>query len=682
MRSCVCHFFCVSLSRNFEITMKKLLFFLFVLLVLMGCRRQHVVSPDGSIDVVFRLDENGCPEYRVSHDGKDFLDWSQMGFVCADRDLTYGFKMRGWDKEEVDTEWQTVWGEERLIADKHNELSVHLRHYTGLQMNIVFRVFDDGFAYRYEFPEQDEQQLIILDEISEYRFEADHQAWSIPWRTEYYEGLWKKSRLYAKQDTLCSPVTLELADGGYAFIHEAALTDYPAENFYEAEGALRIYLTPWLANGETTNIKAYIQTPFNTPWRMMVITRDLQQLVASRIMLNLNEPCQIEDTSWIKPMKFIGIWWGMHMKSMTWEQGPKHGATTKNMERYLRFAHDHHIQAVLAEGWNKGWETWEHFSFTEPYDDWNMDHLSALAQELDVQIIGHNETGGNAADYELVLDEAYVYHQAHGIHAIKTGYVAPIIRTRDGLQWNKGQSGVRHYRKVIETAAKYQIAIDNHEPVMPTGLQRTWPNLMSQEGVRGQEWNAWSADGGSPCEHVTVLPFTRILAGPVDYTPGVFAFENSVMPQTRVHSTLANQLGLFVCFYSPLQMACDLPENYMKHPDAFRFIEAVPCDWERSMLVDGVIGDYCIFARQQRGGADWYIGAVNDEQPREVTVPLSMLDAQQTYQATVYRDGEKADWETNPYDYIIEQVTVTNTDTLQISLASGGGFAIAIQPND
>ena len=548
-------------------------------------------------------------------------------------------------------------------------------------MDVLFRVFDDGIAFRYVFPEQEMRSLTITDEISEYRFAADHAAWSIPWRTEYYEGLWTKAPLSEQTDTLCSPVTLELADGGYAFVHEAALYDYPAQNLYMKDGALRIYLTPWLdSTKQALDAKAYETLPFATPWRMVILADDLRQMVASRIMLNLNEPCAIEDPSWIKPMKFIGIWWGMHMKSMTWEQGPIHGATTANMERYLRFAKEHGIQAVLAEGWNLGWETWEHFSFTEPYDDWNMDYLSQLADSLGVQIIGHNETGGNAADYEDQLEAAYAYHQAHGIHAIKTGYVSPIIRTVDGLQWNKGQSGVRHYRKIIETAAKYHIAIDNHEPVMPTGLQRTWPNLVTQEGVRGQEWNAWSNDGGSPCSHVTILPFTRVMAGPVDYTPGVFAFENPVMPQTRVHATLMNQLGLFVCIYSPLQMACDLPENYMKHPDAFHFIEDVPCNWERSMLVDGVIGEYCIFARQERGSENWYIGGVNADEAREVTIPLSMLTEGKTYVATIYRDGEEADWQTNPYDYEIEEQTVTAADVLQLRMASGGGLAIAVKP--
>ena len=648
-------------------------------LLMLACTKQQVLSPDKSLQVSFRLTEDGAPQYSVTQDGATVLDWSQLGLSSADQDLTRGFKLLRTSTSSFQETWETVWGEERTITDNHRELKVSLQHLSGLRMDIIFRVFNDGFAFRYAFPEASDQSLVITDEATEYRFAANHEAWSIPWRTEYYEGLWTKAPLSEKRDTLCSPITIERADGGYAFVHEAALTDYPAQNLYMQDGALRTYLTPWLEDGKPTPVKAYVTLPFATPWRFVILARDLKAMVASRIMLNLNEPCRIEDTSWIRPMKFIGIWWGMHMKSMTWEQGPIHGATTANMSRYLRFAKNHNIQAVLAEGWNKGWEDWQHFSFTEPYDDWDMDYLSRLADSLGVQIIGHNETGGNAADYENVLDEAYTYHQAHGIHAIKTGYVAPIIRTKDGLQWNKGQSGVRHYRKVIETAAKYHIAIDNHEPVMPTGLQRTYPNLMSQEGVRGQEWNAWSQDGGSPCEHVTVLPFTRIMAGPVDYTPGVFAFENPVMPGTRVHSTIANQLGLFVCFYSPLQMACDLPENYLKHPEAFRFIEEVPCDWERSELVDGRIGDFCVFARQERGTARWFIGGINDEQEREVTIPLSMLTPGKTYRATIYRDSDDADWQTNPYGLVIEQREITSSDTLRLRMASGGGLAIAIE---
>ena len=672
------------------ITMKRVILPL-VVTMLVGCHRPTTVqSPDNSIEVSFRLTDAGSPQYSVMHDGVTVIDWSALGLQCAEQDLTQGFTLQGVDSRYYHDTWETVWGEEREISDTHQEMTVHLLHASGTEMDVIFRAFDDGFAFRYAFSEQETKRLTILDETSEYRFTGDPVAWSIPWRTEYYEGLWTKAPLSEKTDTMCSPVTLELPGGGYAFVHEAALRDYPAQNLYMCDGALRTYLTPWLEeNGRhvesrktadgTGEIKAYEQVPFPTPWRMVIIARDLRQMTASRIMLNLNPPCRISDTSWIKPMKFIGIWWGMHIKTMTWEQGPKHGATTVNMERYLRFAKEHGIEAVLAEGWNLGWEDWKHFDFTTPYPDWDMDYLSSLAQELGVAIVGHNETGGNAADYERELDTIYRYHAKHGIHAIKTGYVSPVIRTLDGLQWNKGQSGVRHYRKVIETAAKYHIVIDNHEPVMPTGLQRTYPNLMTQEGVRGQEWNAWSRDGGSPCEHVTVLPFTRIMAGPVDYTPGVFCFENPVIPTTRVHSTLMNQLGLMVCFYSPLQMACDLPEHYMKYPDAFRFIEQVPCDWERSLLVDGAIGDFCIFARQGRGTDDWYIGGISDEEEREAVVPLSMLDEGVDYALTLWRDAEDADWQTNPYAYRIEERAVSSTDTLRIPMASGGGFAATVR---
>ena len=659
--------------------MKRFFYLLSLTFYLLSCSQQPLRSPNGAIQVNFALSETGTPRYSVLQDEDTVIRWSNLGFLCEEQSLLDGFGLLGSNQNSCNEQWETVWGEEHFIVDNHNESIIHLQHTSGIRMDIAFRAFNDGFAFRYIFPEQEQKQLTILDEQTEYRFAADHQAWSIPWRTEFYEGIWTKAPL-SQKDTMCSPVTLELVNGGYAFVHEAALIDYPAQNFYMQDDALRLFLTPWLQDGQPTPVKAYENLPFASPWRFVILAHNLPEMTASRIMLNLNEPCRIEDTSWIKPMKFIGIWWGMHMKSMTWEQGPKHGATTANMERYMRFAAEHGIQAVLAEGWNIGWEDWKSFSFTTPYPDWNMEYLSRLAQELGVQIVGHNETGGVADAYERDLDNIYAYHQAHGIHAIKTGYVSPIIRTLDGLQFNKGQSGVRHYRKVVETAAKYNITIDNHEPVMPTGWQRTFPNLMTQEGVRGQEWNAWSTDGGNPCAHVTILPFTRIMAGPVDFTPGVFAFENPVMPGTRVHATLTNQLGLFVCFYSPLQMACDLPENYMKHPDAFRFIENVPCDWERSILLDGQIGEFCIFARQERGTDNWYIGAVNADEPRDVTIPLTMLDKDRTYAATIYRDGEQADWQTHPYDYVIDRATLSASDILRLHLASGGGFAIELCP--
>lgn len=665
--------------------MKRFCFLSLLVCFIVGCsssQQDYVLSPNGSLEIAFHLSETGSPQYCVTQDGETVINWSTLGLVCAEANLTDSFSIESYEQSSYNDTWETVWGEERLIEDHHNELIVHLSHPSGIKMDIVFRCFNDGFAFRYVFPKQEQTQITILDEATEYRFIADHEAWSLPWRTEYYEGLWTKAPLSQKTDTLCSPVTMEMANGGYAFVHEAALTDYPAENFYMQDSAMKIYLTPWLNHPSPVtgnpSPKAYIKMPFSSPWRMVILTRTLPEMVASRIMLNLNEPCAIEDPSWIKPMKFIGIWWGMHLKLMTWEAGPKHGATTENMKRYLAFAANNGFGGVLAEGWNLGWEDWRHFDFTTPYPDWDMDELSRYADSLGVQIIGHNETGGNAADYEAQLDTAYRYHEAHGIHAIKTGYVSPIIRTVDGLQYNRSQAGVRHYRKIIETAAKHHICIDNHEPVMPTGLQRTFPNLLTQEGVRGQEWNAWSQDGGSPASHTTILPFTRVMAGPVDYTPGVFNFANPVYPQTRVHSTLANQLALFVVLYSPLQMACDMPESYEQHPAEFAFLRDVPCDWEQSRLIDGAIGEYVVMARQERHSDNWYIGAITNDEPRTIELPLAFLSEGAAYEAILYADGEQADWKTNPYATEITSVSVSAQDTLTLRLASGGGCAIQI----
>lgn len=671
-------------------TMKKY-FYLFALVVALGltsCSKNEMVavSPDGRTRIEFALTEEGTPTYQVTKSGKTVINPSQLGFVLESADLAKGFTLLDTKTAKYDETWEQVWGEEKTARNHCNELTVCLQHEKGLQMNIILRAYNDGIAFRYEIVSlgrmAGDENLVILDEKTEYNFAETPEAWSIPWRTEYYEALWTKAPI-SEKDTTCSPITLEMADGTYGFLHEAALTNYPAQNFTFDGNKVGLYLTPWMDSDNAkvpggvakAGVKAYVTSPFQSPWRMLILADNLNELMTSRLMLNLNEPCQIEDTSWIKPMKFIGIWWGMHLKTMTWEQGPIHGATTENMERYLRFAADHGFGGVLAEGWNLGWEDWKHFDFVTPYDDYDIDYLAALADSLGVQIVGHNETGGAAAQYETELDTIYAYHQAHGIRSIKTGYVSPIIRTTEGLQWNKGQAGVRHYRKVIETAAKYHICIDNHEPVMPTGLQRTYPNLFTQEGVRGQEWNAWSVDGGSPCEHVTVLPFTRVMAGPVDYTPGVFDFSNPVQPNTRVHSTLMNQLGLFVVIYSPLQMACDLPESYMQHADAFAFIEHVPCDWQKTILLDGKIGDFVVTARQDANSENWYLGAITDENARDIEVRCDFLGKGE-YEAVIYQDAADADWQSNPYAYTITTESVNAQSTLNLHMATGGGAAV------
>lgn len=659
-----------------------------------ACKKSQqavVASPDGNISLSFEVDEQGMPCYSVTRNGQQVLMPSALGFTfvteSGDTVSNQGWKVLSTETSSKDETWETVWGEERLIRDNHNELTVCLSSTDSKSLtllNIIFRVFNDGFAFRYAFPEQEVKNLTIIDEHTSYAFAQEPNIWSIPWRTEYYEALFEKAPL-SQKDTMNSPVTLEMADGSYAFLHEAALTDFPCQNLYNAQRStlnaqLSTFLTPWMKDDAVINDKAYVATPFATPWRFMILTNTLPEMMASRIMLNLNEPCKIEDTSWIRPMKFIGIWWGMHMKEWTWRQGPNHGATTEHMKQYLDFAADNNIQGVLAEGWNLGWEGYEginndRFSFVTPYPDYDLNYLSQYAKERGVEIICHHETSGRANEYEADLDTAYQYMQQMGMRAVKTGYVAPIITTNDGHQINRSQSGVRHYRKVIETAAKYHVMIDNHEPAMPTGLQRTWPNLMTQEGIRGQEWNAWSADGGSPCSHVCTLPYTRMMAGPADYTPGVFAFENPVIPGTRVHSTLANQLALFVVLYSPLQMACDKIENYAKHPAEFQFIKDVPCDWEQSLLLDGQIGAYDVMARQERGGQDWFVGAVTNEEARDITLDLAFLN-EGDYEAQIYRDADDADWQTNPYATVLETKQVNAQSTLTLRLASGGGAAI------
>ena len=661
-----------------------------ICLFCMACTKKvTVISPDQKTCFTLTMDDKGAPEFTVMQDGEQVVMPSVLGLRLRECDLTQDLKIVGAEHSSFEDTWETVWGEERFITDRHNQTIIHLAQRSApyAKMDIVVRVFDDGVAFRYVIPKQDAlEDMVVLDEQTAWTLPSATRVWSISAKTEYYEAIWTDTELADLNESVCSPVTLELPDGRFAFLHEAALTDYPAQTFAPAEdhSSLHTALMPWLdKEGKELPDKAYIHAHFATPWRFMIITRSLPDMVASRIMLNLNEPCKIDDTSWIKPMKFLGIWWGMHLHQWTWRKGPHHGATTANMQRYLQFAADHAIGGVLAEGWNVGWEGYEgidptaRFSFVQPYEDYDMEYLSDFARKHGVQIIAHHETCGDAAQYEQEMAEAYDYMQAHGITAVKTGYVAPIITTRDGKQYNRSQSGVRHYRAVIECAASHHVCIDNHEPVMPTGLQRTYPNLMTQEGIRGQEWNAWAQDGGSPASHVCTLPFTRMMAGPADYTPGIFGFENPVYPNTRAHATLANQLALFVTLYSPLQMACDLVENYERFPDMFQFIEQVPCDWQKSVLLDRKIGEYIVMARQDRASDHWYIGATTDEQ-REVTIPLSFL-SDGTHHATIYTDGADADWQNNPYDYVIEEKELTAQDTLTLHLASGGGCAIALR---
>lgn len=639
------------------------------------CNSLAVASPDRTLRLEV-LQQEGRIGYRVLRNGRPLLDCSTLGFrLQGAPDLCDGIEIGAVTRSSHDEQWETVWGEQRTIRNHYNEMKVSVceTKTPGRRFDVVFRLFDDGYGFRCEFPEQPEMgEVVIMDELTEFRFPRDHMAWWMPAREPYYESLARHTPI-SQMDTVNTPLTLECADGSYLALHEANLTDYAKMNLCPTDSTtLRCCLTPW-----STGVKVYAQTPFRTPWRTVIVGDTSGDLATSRLMLNLNEPCRIEDTSWIRPAKYIGIWWSMHLFQETWAQGPHHGATTENAKRYIDFAAENGIQGVLVEGWNVGWDgEWtkhpERFRFTEPYPDFDIEAVARYAAERGVELIGHHETGADTKNYEAQMEEAFALCRRLGIDYVKTGYVNVLM---DGKELHGSQYGVRHYRRVIETAARYGIMIDNHEPVMPTGLERTWPNLMTQEAVRGQEYNAWSPDGGNPPEHTTVLPFLRGLAGPMDYTFGTFDFSNPVSPFARVQSTVVRELAQYVVLYSPLQMASDLPENYRGHK-AFDFIREVPTDWEQTLVPQAVIGDYALFVRQARGSQEWYLGAVTDEQARETDLALDFLAPGTRYTAQIYADAPDADWKSNPCAMRYEERTVTAADTLHIRMAPGGGCAV------
>lgn len=656
--------------------------FLFLLLT-SACNKQSMqtTSPDQSIEVQFELHE-GIPLYSVFKNGQPVIEPSRLGFeVDGLTDQQTRYRLVGSEAHSTEKSWEQPWGESRWIEDRHNALTVHLAT-TDAQpvlMDIEFRVFDDGAGFRYSFPDQEGlDSAVIMDEYTTFTFPRDHQVWWIPVHSEnsYYESLYRKNRISAT-DTINTPATLETSSGLFLAVHEANLTDFASmtlrrtgDHQYTSE------LVPW-SNG----VKVYASAPFVSPWRTVIIGEKPGDLVTSTLMLNLNEPSKIEDVSWIEPSKYIGIWWGMHLGKYSWGQGPLHGATTARVKEYIDFAAAHGLDGVLVEGWNYGWDgNWSedgtHFSFTESYPDFDLEKIASYAAMKGVRLIGHHETGGAVANYERQLEDAFAMYHRYGVNAVKTGYVNKYL---DGKEWHDGQFGVRHYRKVVETAARYRITIDIHEPVKGTGLQRTYPNLMTQEGARGQEYNAWSADGGNPPSHTTVVPFTRMLAGPFDFTPGIFNFDYSVVEGTRVNTTLAKQLALYVIIFSPLQMASDLPEHYAGHP-AFAFIEAVPCTWSETKVLDAKIGQYVTMARKAWASDEWYVGSITNEEPRAVSVDLSFLDEGQEYNAVIYTDGEDADFRTHPEAVHIFSRKVHSGMKMPLELAGGGGTAIRLEP--
>lgn len=632
----------------------------------------EIKSPDGKISFLYNFTSNGL-SYSVADGNQQIVADSRLGFVLEGNDTIADFEYINSTRSSHDETWETTWGESREVRDNYNQQTVEMRAKgdNGLLVNLEVRVFDDGFAYRYVFPSQGDS-LKIIDELTEFKLAYPAEAWAMTNHDVYYEDYYRRKPI-AELDTVHTPVTVEFPGDKYLAIHEANLTDYPKMQLIGEDSlTLKARLVPW-----STGVAAYVVTPFATPWRTMIIGDTPGDLVTSYMMLNLNEPCAVDDPSWCKPMKYIGVWWEMHLGNGTWYASPTHGANTDHVKEYIDFAAEHGIGGVLAEGWNIGWEGhWpanDHFDFTKPYPDFDIKEITDYAAQKGVELIGHHETAAWTTNYENQLDTAFQFYTDHGVNNVKTGYVNLLM---DGKEDHSSQYGVRHYRKVIETAARHHVNIDNHEPVMPTGLQRTWPNLMTQEGVRGQEHCAWDRDGGNPPEHTVLMPFTRGLAGPMDYTFGTFNYDNPVYPFARVRTTLAKELALYVIIYSPMQMASDTPANYSAHLDAFQFIKDVPVDWEKTIVPDAVIGDYVVTVRQDRNSSDWYLGAATDEDARELEVKLDFLDPDAEYTAQIYADAPDADWETNPTAYTVSETTVKSTDTLPLVLAPGGGAAI------
>ena len=635
-----------------------------------------VASPDESIKLEFDI-IGGVPQYSVTRNDKPIVNTSRLGLKLKDApDFTDGMTVASTARDSHSETWKPVWGEESEIANNYNELRVSLQQEEaapGRMIDVVFRVFNDGIGFRYEFPRQEElQDFVIMDEVTEFAFNECPTTWSIPAEgVRFYEAIFREMPLDSI-GKVSTPVAMRCADGTHLALHEANLTDYAAMNVVATPGSntLTASLTPW-----QTGEKVRVSDVRVSPWRTLIIADNAGDMALSRIMLNLNEPCAIAYAEeFCVPQRYIGVWWCYHMRNKTWEAGPKHGATTENVKRYMDFAARNNFGGVLVEGWNHDWATWE-FDFTKPYDDFDIAELNRYGREIGVALIGHHETGGQIGNYESQMEQGMQLYADNGMHYVKTGYVGDLL---DNKELHSSQFGVRHYRKVLETAAKYKLAVDNHEPVMPTGLQRTYPNLMTQEGVRGQEYDAWNPDGGNPPTHTITLPFTRGLAGPMDFTPVTFRFENPVVPQTRVNTTLAKQLALFVILYSPLQMASDEIENYEANPEPFQFVRDCPTDWDKTCYPEAEIGKYVTVARKGKGEDTWYIGSATGDDARTARINLSFLDPEAKYRATIYRDGEDAHYDTNPYPVVIEQRDVDSSTVLEIPQGRSGGCAIKI----
>lgn len=659
-----------------------------------------VTSPDGRTSVTLDADGEGVPYYQVMRDGKPLVTRSTLGFNFTDDDpMRRNMAVVAEERATVDTTWEQVWGESRFVRDHHNELAVTFaeRDDTPRLLTVRLRVFDDGVGFRYEFPQQAHFQTArIAEELTEFNFAPsamdNADAWWIQagdWNR--YEYLYTQTPADAVS-MAHTPITFRMADGVHVALHEAALVDYSGMWLRRMQGTnFRAQLAP-----SPRGAKVVRDAPFHTPWRTLRIADGPAELYESNLELNLNEPNALGDVSYFTPHKYIGIWWEMHLDTSSWASGEKHGATTANALRHIDFAAEHGFRGVLIEGWNVGWDgPWfgngRDFDFTQPYPDFDMQRVADYARDKGVRIIGHHETGGNIDVYGWQLDDAMAYYKSLGVDAVKSGYVADAgsIIAPDGeggetFVWHDGQEMVRHHLDVVKTAAKYGIAMNPHEPVKDTGLRRTYPNWVSREGARGAEYDAWAVPKNQP-DHVPTMVWTRMLSGPMDYTPGVFSLKGRGAEAPDIPSTLARQLAFYVVIYSPIQMAADLPENLAAYPRALDFVKRVPADWSQTKLLDGAVGEYALLARQDRNSDAWYVGCVTDENAREQTVALDFLDTDRRYVATIWRDGDNADGLGDGaagvrHAMTVETRVVTSRDTLKIPLARAGGFAMELKP--
>jgi hypothetical protein len=682
-------------------------------------QKYTIVSPGGIIGLQFSVNESGTPQYSLQYKSKPVVLTSSLGLQFKDGSLSSNLVIASVDSTTVNETWQPVWGEVKEIRNNYKQLVVHLKENNDkpVMLDIIFRVFNDGIGFRYAFPTQPNlQHFVVTDELTQFALTGNHKTWWIPGDYDTNEYPYVTSALSEvdaaaeskKHDEIAvrvvkdphsvqTPLMMKSNDGLYINIHEAALVNYPAMQLHidKSNFKLSSNLVP-----DAVGNKAYLQAPFATPWRTIIVSERATDILASKLILNLNEPTKLENTSWIKPQKMVGVWWEMHVNKSTWDYAGtqdmgswenlanakpsgKHGATTVNTKRYIDFAAQHGIDGVLVEGWNAGWEDWfgkwkeNVFDFVTPYPDFDVQELKHYAASKNVKLVMHHETSGAVTNYERWMDTAYRFMKINGYDAVKTGYVGKIIPRGEH---HDGQWMINHYNRVADKTAQYKIMVDMHEPVRPTGMQRTYPNWMANEAARGNEFNAWSK--GNQPEHETIFPFTRLMGGPMDYTPGIFQIklDKYGKKENYVHTTLAKQLALYVTMYSPLQMAADLPENYEAHLDAFQFIKDVAVDWDDTKIVEAEPGDYISIARKAKGKQDWFIGAITDENKRTATIPLSFLDANRKYIVIIYKDAVDAHWDKNPMAYAIEKYVVDAKTVLKIPLAEGGGCAASVMP--